>query len=661
MKMFVCLVLLILASARGTLHTQGIDPGQDSASVAVLNGPWKFHVGDNPLWAQPNFDDSGWQDYTIDPAHAALTAVQALDSAALPGWQQHGHPGYTGYAWYRIRFQRPSDAHDLTLLLPRNVDEAYAVYLNGQQIGSFGKLDGWRVTYTGQPMLFSIPPGTVKEGQAGTLALRFWAYRNDALPSASMLGGLRGAPLVGPAEMLRVFQQSVQQRTGHPHWYLMLFTAACGAVGMFSLFLFFLSRSGREYLWAGISLTGLALVALATLIRQAQQTSIPFEVSFLAEFIAFCAAFFALPMAAMHLLCVPRPLWHRINYVLFAAIVAWGLVPFGLALDLLPPSAFIDRISNADLALYLPFVFLLLAITVDGLRTIGKRAWLPLKPGLLFALYLLLFELFELKGRLVLLTETVFVCVPLAVLVIFLLRFVEQQRENVRMVDDLRQAQEVQKVVLPENLPQIAGLTIKSEYRPAREVGGDFFQIVPHPTDGSVLIVVGDVTGKGLQAGMLVALIVGAIRTAAQYDPDPLHVLQALNNRLCGRGQAHATCLALSIASDGAAVLANAGHLPPYLNGKELPMEGAVPLGMVSGAEFSVMRFQLAQGDTLMLMSDGVAEAQDRHGSLFGFERIRTMLQQAVTAEDIATAAQQFGQEDDISVLMVRRLAEAAA
>ena len=108
-------------------------------------------------------------------------------------------------------------------------------------------------------------------------------------------------------------------------------------------------------------------------------------------------------------------------------------------------------------------------------------------------------------------------------------------------------------------------------------------------------------------------------------------------------------------------MLANAGHLPPYLNGKELAMEGAVPLGMVSGAEFSVMRFQLAQGDTLMLMSDGVAEAQDRHGSLFGFERIRTMLQQAVTAEDIATAAQQFGQEDDISVLMVRRLAEAAA
>ena len=98
-------------------------------------------------------------------------------------------------------------------------------------------------------------------------------------------------------------------------------------------------------------------------------------------------------------------------------------------------------------------------------------------------------------------------------------------------------------------------------------MGGDFFQILPHASNGSMLIVAGDVAGKGLQAGMLVALLVGAIRTSAQFDPDPLVVLKVLNQRLCGRSHAAATCLALRIAADGGATLANAGHLPPYLNG----------------------------------------------------------------------------------------------
>jgi serine phosphatase RsbU (regulator of sigma subunit) len=235
--------------------------------------------------------------------------------------------------------------------------------------------------------------------------------------------------------------------------------------------------------------------------------------------------------------------------------------------------------------------------------------------------------------------------------------FRASQRRQQAMIHDVKQAQEVQQVLIPEKLPQVPGLAIESEYRPASEVGGDFFQIIPHASDGSALIVAGDVTGKGLQAGMLVALIVGTIRTVIEKSFEPLDLLEALNRRLCERGNAHATCLALRISADGAVTLANAGHMPPYLNGKELPMQGAVPLGMLSSADFASMRFQLAPNDRLMLLSDGVAEAQDEQGRLFGFDRIQSLLSHPVSAAEIASAAQKFGQHDDISILSITRTA----
>jgi serine phosphatase RsbU (regulator of sigma subunit) len=229
--------------------------------------------------------------------------------------------------------------------------------------------------------------------------------------------------------------------------------------------------------------------------------------------------------------------------------------------------------------------------------------------------------------------------------------------ESFRMHNELAQAQELQQVILPESHLALPGLMIESEYRPAREVGGDFFQMIPHRCDDSLLIVAGDVAGKGLKAGMLVALLVGAIRTAAQYDPDPTAILSSLNLLLMGRNDAQATCLALRISKDGAVTLANAGHIAPYLNGEPLPMEGALPLGMIEGAESSVMHFQLKPGDRLTLLSDGVAEATDANGRLFGFDRVNELLSKATTAAEVAAAAQAFGQEDDISVISVTRTA----
>ena len=349
--------------------------------------------------------------------------------------------------------------------MPQNVDEAYEVYLNGRQIGSLGRLDGWHLFYPPQPKLFSIPATALTEGPAITLAVRVWSTNYDALPSEHNLdGGLRGLPLFGPSGLLYVFRQSVQDHIPQGNLFDI---AVYAAVGILCLFLFLFSRRQREYLWAGVSLTGLAGVAAGTAIRHAQQTSIPFQLAYAVPFVAYCLGFFALPLAAMYLLGVPRPIWSRANYFAFAMLATSQLVTLGLVLGLLPATAFVDRLNSLSLLPYLPFIILLLAIAADGLRTLGRKAWLLLTPGLLWACYLILFELVVASsGRFVLATDLLAACVPLAVLIIFLMRFTEQQRENVRLVDDMRQAQEVQQVLLPEKLPQIAGLTIESEYRP---------------------------------------------------------------------------------------------------------------------------------------------------------------------------------------------------
>ena len=248
----------------------------------------------------------------------------------------------------------------------------------------------------------------------------------------------------------------------------------------------------------------------------------------------------------------------------------------------------------------------------------------------------------------------------LVITVMLLRRFIIAQRAKEQWKMEIAQARHIQQVLIPDELPQLNELHVDSQYRPAREVGGDFFQIVPNYRDGTSLIVLGDVTGKGLQAGMLVALIIGAIRSAAEHDNNPRRILEVLNEQLVERESASATCMVLRFSKDGAVELANAGQLPPYLNDVEMQIEGALPLGIISGIDFPVTAFKLEPGDTLLMMSDGVAEAQNAEGELFGFGRIEQMLRNPTTTAEIATAAQKFGQTDDILVLRVQRYAAQA-
>jgi serine phosphatase RsbU (regulator of sigma subunit) len=212
-------------------------------------------------------------------------------------------------------------------------------------------------------------------------------------------------------------------------------------------------------------------------------------------------------------------------------------------------------------------------------------------------------------------------------------------------------AREVQRRLVPAVLPEIAGCLLEAAYLPANEVGGDFYQVLVQ-ADGATLVIVGDVSGKGLKAAMTGALAIGAIRTLAAEGLGPAELLRRLNEQIAAaQDGGFITCICARLENDTLAI-ANAGHLSPYRNGEEVVVDSGFPLGIVAGAEYGESVVTLVMGDRITLLSDGVLEARGASGELLGFTRMAELTRRS--AAEIADAAQSFGQDDDITVLTLK-------
>jgi hypothetical protein len=653
-------------SANSNSHTDvvQIEPTLGNSTVA-LYGPWKFHVGDNMAWAAQDFDDSAWGTIDLTPKKDSAEA-EIGSSEYIPGWTAQGYPNQrSGFAWYRLRLNVRNSHGSLAIKMPDEVDDAYQVYVNGQFIGEFGKFRKHSVTvYSTLPKAFQLPPALSKGPM--TIAVRSWMDTSTQFLTPDA-GGMHEAPVLGRTGVIHALVREVQ--TGAADILLggTIEILPLMLVCTVAVILFWMDRAEPAYVW-------LSLVCAATILGNGVVLIVSFLPWITLTSGVFLQAVIISPIR-IGLWVVFWGYWFRMGQMRWIHRLVWGLVVFttiGTAMISAPlygehvPVHAATYLTPILLGLKLCLGVVLCAVTVQGLTKQKTEGWLAF-----WAVFLVTIALFQTQLRLLRIKtafgvlgftlqlgtiSTIFSLFIIAVM--FVRRFLHTQRIREQWKAEIEQARQIQHVLIPEQLPKIPGLAIESEYRPAREVGGDFFQILPVQGDGSVLIIVGDVTGKGLQAGMLVALIVGAIRTAVKYDSDPLVLMNILNERLCGRGRASATCLILQIRTDGRLNLANAGHLPPYLNGDEIKMGGSLPIGVVPGAEFFVSNFTLMPGDTLMLMSDGVAEAQDQHKCLFGFERIEQMLRQPISAAELASAAQDFGQEDDILVLRIQRQPE---
>jgi serine phosphatase RsbU (regulator of sigma subunit) len=237
-----------------------------------------------------------------------------------------------------------------------------------------------------------------------------------------------------------------------------------------------------------------------------------------------------------------------------------------------------------------------------------------------------------------------------------------EQEVRERVEQELRVAKRIQQASLPKEVPTLEGWQISPYYRPAREVGGDFYDFHLLP-EGRLGLVVGDATGKGVPAALVMSTTCGMLRLAAQSHSSPGQMLQGVNEVLFPNipSNMFVTCFyAILDPKSGHLLYANAGHDLPYLhrNGdaEELRARG-MPLGLMPEMSYEEKETMVHSGEAALLYSDGLVEAHDSGGDMFGFPRLRALiaehgekgsLGELLLEELYSFAGERWEQEDDI-------------
>jgi phosphoserine phosphatase RsbU/P len=624
---------LFLCAAPG-LHAQTFNLQTGREPVASLDGLWRFHTGDNPAWADPNFDDSQWPLLRSD-----------MD------WSQQGYKNYGGFAWYRFTVVVPDGSGKWSIDLGP-METGYQLFVDGHLAGSFGPILN-SLNYATSSRVFAISPAASSGLRTFHIAIRAWHLPAwaDFAP-----GGFYSSSYFGDSRLIA--QRAETARSLQWNGFVNEYTyAVLGTlVGLVVLVLFFFRREEREYLWFALLLLANAIDIGLFISRDLALIPLP-VFDFIDGLVQSAALFAALAFFSV-VLRAPRSR-------------TWWLVAALLFLSPLTVFLYFFQISSVGIASLVQTLAVLPA-TFWILVTLLKRALQRDRDALILLVPTLLWQGFPFIDSILVITWQLgwqrwaahwtfplltkpFVLMPgpavgtifiFALLLFLIRRFSLARQEETRLSSELESAHSIQSLLFPAKPPVTPGFAIESVYLPASEVGGDFFQIMP-ANDGSLLVVVGDVSGKGLKAAMTVGAIIGALRGCPVREPAA--VLAHLNRVLHGQITGFVTCTAALIAANGNMTLANAGNHPPYRNGQELDVESGLPLGITPDADYSETACQLNPNDRLTFVSDGVVEATNERRELFGFHRTQAVSTQSASA--IAEAAKQFGQNDDITVL----------
>lgn len=637
-------------------------------SPIVLNKGWRVGVSSNPAAATPNFDDSGW---AIRDANGAIADVSESDDTDLD-FKSHDDK----YAWFRVHIRLAQNHGPIALLIELPVTQsagmslsttgpAPEVFVNGKLVLPGGPHADDQSEYAQISRLYKLD--IPAEETSLVLAVRTW-YVPFGLKGYTNFFDRRTFRLGSPDD-LRQGLDIWSVRTLFERLPRLIIAVLLLVLSAFLLTLYFAQKGHPEYLWLAlhelvqapigiIDLAGssawLDNIWFGALYTQFLFLSAYLYFEFLIAFLGLRSRIYIRVLrytAPILALIAPTILLAGHNgtirvalFLVMGCSVVW-IICWAFFVFLTLIVATIKRNYEAGMLL-IPLILTMVGIAepilTGGFNEFGGGNYqspLTIQAGPIPIHFAAIADFAGL----------------LAIVVIIFMRFLRIHHEQERATGELEAARSVQELMIPREKVDTPGYEVDSVYKPAAEVGGDFFHLESTP-DGGLLVILGDVAGHGMQAAMNVSMLMGVLRYT--QEKRPARVLESLNRVLQG-SESFTTCQAVWFGPEGEVVVANAGHLPPYLNTQEVRLPGGLPLGVVPEIKYDEVRLYLHPGDRLLMMSDGVVEARQGSGELFGFDRVHNLSNQS--AFYIADAAKAFGQEDDITVLTIRRLAKAMA
>ena len=578
-----------------------------------------YRLGDNPAWAAANVDPSGWKPYTDyrETSDAWVLWVRCRASFDISGIQ---HPIVVTSGDGRVQAE---------------------LFVDGQPARRFDAV--------------SVPVWIYSAAPGSSPPVRTFAVR--IVQKMLVPGNSPGRPLYlvfgdGPT-LLKYSEANLGTglRSFIPTYssYLII-----GAAGLFLVGLFFFDRSQKAAFWLGVYCCCVCMTRINIMLADLSRGGF----SLLLDSLLFGLSMFeSWALVRVNFALAQR----RVPILYWLVFAAWVFIFVGSVLPALLPAQWALPVSMFvqvscfkpiwciwGFACTAPFVAFWPWNRQRGrMRTVAALCaiWAVIEGW--FQLQQVIFDRQTWSGAV-----QNWMSLAIAALVIVLFGYIfHQQRitadERAEMRGELSAARQVQHLLVPDKMQVTPGVTVSSAFLPAHEVGGDFY-LCRALANGSQRVLLGDVSGKGVAAALTSALLLGAADRCD--DLRPAAVLKELNAALRNSGiEGFTTCLCADLSSSGVLLIANAGQLPPYRNGQEIEIPAGLPLGVDATAEYAESSLQLAPGDSLTFLSDGVVEARNAVGELFGFERTRQLSSRA--AQQIADAAVQFGQQDDITVL----------
>ncbi|HLJ89009.1 MAG TPA: SpoIIE family protein phosphatase [Candidatus Angelobacter sp.] len=653
-------LLSLLLCASSGLHAQDFNLQTGREPVASLDGLWRFHTGDNPAWADPNFDDSQWPLLHSDGP-----------------WSQQGYQNYGGFAWYRFTVAVPEGSREWSLYLGP-METGYQLFVEGRLTGSFGPIQN-SLNYGASSRVFALSPAA-SGPHTIHIAIRVW---HSPVWADYAPGGFYGSSYFGDSRLIAqraAAARSLQwNRVVDEYAYAVLSTL----VGLVVLVLFFIRRKEREYLWFALLLLANAIDIGLDISRPLSLLPLP-VVDFVDGFVQSFALFAALVFFSI-VLRAPRS---RI----------WWLVAALLFIDPLVVFLYVFKVSSVGVAgllgalAMLPAIVWILVILLKRALQRDRDALILLVPtllwqGLRFIDYTLLitwqfgWQRWALQSAFPLLAKP-FVLMPgpavgtifvFALLLFLIRRFSLARQEETRLASELESAHGIQRTLVPPISASLGGYDVNGLSLPSEKVGGDLVDVVLLP-NRSILAYVADVSGHGLQAGILMGMVKTAVRAILleSFD-DPAFLLASLCDRLnralptVKEAHMYATLSAVCLAPDGRVEYTLAGH-PSILHYQASSRTvqalacDQLPVGLLPVDAYVSHSLQMEPGDLFAIVTDGILDAANAQQEEFGSDRIAALLTQmpgqdlASLRDSIVSAAQAFGkQADDQTILLIRR------